>query len=59
MDQMLIALYELSGHDAKAAKGKVNEIFKKYDLDHNGSLDKYEFINFMVTDPIVSNVFHH
>lgn len=58
MDQIIGALYELAGHDAKTAKGKVSEIFQKYDIDHNGSLDKHEFVNFIVSDPVCSQVFH-
>ena len=55
---MVGALYELNGQNAHAAKSKVTEIFKKFDLDHNNSLDKPEFVNFMITDPICASIFH-
>ncbi len=58
MDQIIGALYELAGHDAKTGKNKVSEIFKKYDTDHNNSLDRFEFVNFIVSDPVCSQVFH-
>lgn len=58
MDQIIAALYDLSGKDVKTAKTKVKEIFARFDSDNNGSLSKAEFINFMLNDPVCSEVFH-
>lgn len=58
MEQMIAALYEITGQDAKTAKAKVAEVLNKYDLDRNGSLNKQEFVDFIISDPICAQVFH-
>lgn len=55
---MVGALYELNGQNAHAAKSNFLKISVTFDLDHNNSLDKPEFVNFMLTDPICASIFH-
>jgi len=59
MDQIIGAIYEMTGQSGHVGKSKVNEIFKRFDTDHNNSLDKQEFIHFIVHDPVASQAFNH
>ena len=59
MERVVYSLYEMLGYDSRLVNLKINEIFYRFDLDRSNTLDKYEFINFMVTDPIIANLFHY
>jgi Ca2+-binding EF-hand superfamily protein len=57
MEEILVAVYEIEGLELDRAKQHVHEIFAEFDLDRNMSLDKYEFIKFVNSNPIASKVF--
>ena len=48
----------MEGLGANAGKQRVADIFQRFDTDGNKALDKYEFVNFISTDPVCSKLFN-
>jgi Ca2+-binding EF-hand superfamily protein len=45
MQKLYEAIYEMRNLDRRWVKDKVNEIFKQFDADRSGGLDRREFLD--------------
>ena len=57
MRRVQLAIYEMLNLNAKDRKSRVEEIFRLYDTNGDGFLDKTEFIAFIRSDPVCCNLF--
>lgn len=57
MKKVQSAIYKMLNMNGKESKTRVDEIFRLYDANKDGFLDKAEFITFIKSDPVCCKLF--